>query len=244
MLLSSLRRLLSSGSFLKMMGIGVFGTMILFSCNESLPVDETTLGYDFYPVAVGQYRIYDVEEIQYRITGFDTTNYQLRETVFDSIVSLDQTTYLVRRDIRANELAEWESDSIWSITPTDLYLAVTENSIPFIKLTFPVREGIEWDGNSLNARGNQTYYYQQVSESAFEGIEAADLIRVIIEDIPENTTGIDLRSEVFARNVGLVEKDYLTQVKCTSGSCGDDFGEVEGGRSLKQRLLEFGVLNE
>ncbi len=224
---------------------GFLGTVsLLVSCNESLPVDESTLGYDFYPVSVGQFRIYDVEEIQYRITRFDTATYQLRETIIDSIVSLDQITYILQRDIRANEAEEWEVDSLWSIAPTDLYVAVTENSIPFIKLTFPVREGIEWDGNSLNSRTNQTYYYQTVSESTFDDISPSDLIRVVIEDIPENTTGIDLRSEVFARNIGLVEKDYLTQVKCTSGNCGDDFGEVEGGRSLKQRLVEFGVLNE
>lgn len=213
----------------------------LSSCNETQIMDPSTLGYDFYPVAVGQYRIYDVEEIHFRITGFDTANYQLRESIFDSIVSLDQTTYLLRRDIRATEMNEWESDSIWSVTPTSQYVAVSENNIPLIKLAFPVRTGVEWDGNSLNARGTQTYYYQDVTGSQFEGVPIADQIRVIIEDIPENTTGIDLRSEVYVRNIGLVEKDYLTQVKCTSGGCGDDFGKVEAGRALRQVLVEFGV---
>lgn len=218
--------------------------MMLASCNESQIVDPSTLGYDYYPVEVGQYRIYDIEEIQFRITGFDTAVYQLRETIFDSIVSVDQTTYLIRRDIRMTELDEWESDSIWTVTPTNLYVAVAENNIPFIKLTFPVRVGSEWDGNSLNARGSQTYYYETVSESQVESVPLVDQMRVIIEDIPENTTGIDLRSEIYARNIGLVEKNYLTQVKCTSGSCGDDFGEVEGGRSLKQVLIEYGISNE
>lgn len=216
----------------------------LISCNETQIVDPSTLGFDFYPAEIGQYRIYDVEEVQFRITSFDTINYQLRETLFDTIVSVDQTTYLIRRDIRANAMEEWESDSIWSVTPTNLNVAVSENNIPFIKLTFPVRLGIEWNGNSLNTRGTQTYYYQEVTETAFNEIPLSDQIRVIIEDIPENTTGIDLRSEVYARSIGLIEKDYLTQVRCTAGSCGDDFGKVEAGRSLKQRLIEYGVSEE
>ena len=218
--------------------------VLLLSCNETQIINPSTLGYDYYPIEVGQFRTYDVEEIHYRITGFDTANYQLRETIFDSIVSVDQTTYLLRRDIRATPMDEWESDSIWSVTPTNLYVAVAENNIPYIKLTFPVRSGAEWDGNSLNARGTQTYYYESVSESQFEIIPLTDQIKVIIEDIPENTTGIDLRSEVYAKNIGLLEKNYLTQVKCTSGSCGDDFGEVEAGRSLKQVLIDYGVSNE
>jgi len=216
----------------------------LSSCNETLEVEPSTLGYDFYPVEIGQFRTYEVEEIRFRITGFDTTVYQLRETIFDSIPSLDQTTFLIRRDIRTNDLEEWESDSIWTVTPTELFVAVAENNISYIKLTFPVRAGISWNGNSLNARGMQTYYYEDVSASSFDEVPLSDQIRVIIEDIPENTTGIDLRSEVYARNIGLVEKDYLTQVKCTSGSCGDDFGEVEAGRLLKQRLIDYGVSNE
>lgn len=242
--MNSYRKLRLSFSPLKsVLGLFIIVT-ILSSCNESQIIDPSTLGYDYFPAEVGQYRIYDVEEIQFRITGFDTTIYQLRETIFDSIVSLDQTTFLVRRDIRMTDLDEWESDSIWTITPTDLYVAVAENNIPFIKMTFPVRLGAEWDGNSLNARGSQTYYYQSVTESPFVEVSVEDQIRVILEDIPDNTTGIDLRSEVYARGIGLVEKDYLTQVKCTSGSCGDDFGKVEGGRRLSQVLIEYGISNE
>ena len=218
--------------------------MFFSACNVSQVIDPSTLGYDFYPVEVGQYRIYDVEEIQFRITAFDTAVYQVRETIFDSIVSLDQTTFLMRRDIRSSEMDEWESDSIWSVTPTNLYVSVAENNIPFIKLTFPVRVGAQWDGNSLNARSFQTYYYEEVSESPFEEVPLADQIRVIIEDIPENTTGVDLKSEVYARGIGLVVRDYLTQVKCTAGNCGDDFGKVEGGRLLKQVLVEYGSVDE
>ena len=221
----------------------LFSSM-LYTCNETQIVDPSRLGFDFYPAEIGQFRIYEVEEVQFRLTSFDTVTYQLRETIFDTLESRDQTTYLIRRDVRSSDLEEWESDSIWSVTPTNLNVAVTENSIPFIKLTFPVRVGIEWNGNSLNNRGTQTYYYQEVEESAIESIPVTDQIRVIIEDIPENTTGIDLRSEVYARNIGLVEKDYLTQRRCTSGSCGDDFGKVEAGRALKQRLIAYGVSEE
>ncbi|WP_421765433.1 hypothetical protein [Ekhidna sp.] len=216
---------------------------ILSSCNETKEVDPATLGYDYYPLNLGEYRIYDVEEINYLITGFDTTIYQLREIIFDSIPSNDQITYLLRRDIRASELDDWESDSVWTVTSTANYLAITENNIPFMKLTFPVIQGRAWDGNSLNSRNELTYYYQPIENAIIDSIATEDHTQVIIEDIGENITGIDLRSEIYARGVGLVEKDYLTQKKCTSSDCGADLGEVIAGRSLKQTLIEIGNEN-
>ena len=215
--------------------------MLVSACNETKDLGPETLGVDFYPINIGQYRIYEVEEIQFKIVGFDTLNYQLRETIFDSIQSIDQTTYLLRRDVRQNSLQEWESDSVWAVASTDTYIAVSENNIPFIKLTFPVIDGREWNGNSLNSRGNQIYYYQGVSQAIVDSVAAEDHVRVVIEDIEENITGLDLRSEVYVRGVGLVEKDYLTQRNCTASDCGDDLGKVIGGRSLKQTLIEIGT---
>lgn len=215
--------------------------LLLFtSCNDTREANPKTLGYDFYPLNIGEYRVYDVTEIDYLITGFDTSVFQLREIIFDSIQANDQTTYLLRRDIRIDKNQEWESDSVWAVTRTSNYLSITENNIPLIKLTFPVNEGKEWDGNSLNSRNTNTFTYQGLSESIVDSLASEDHIRVIIEDIEENVTGVDLKSEVYAKGIGLVEKDYLTLKRCTSSDCGDDLGEVIGGRSLKQTLIEIG----
>ncbi len=211
-----------------------------FSCNETKEVNLSTLGYDFYPIELGQYRIYDVEEIRFDLIGFDTSIFQLRETIFDSIVSNDRINYLIRRDKRNTSNDPWVSDSVWQVSRTASFLSITENNIPFMKLVFPVSMGQEWDGNSLNVKSELIYEYQPVDQTFIDSLSANDHIRVVIEDIQENVTGVDLRNEVFVRGIGLVEKNYLTQTKCTSSGCGEDLGEVDSGRSLKQRLIEIG----
>ncbi len=230
----SVRRLQSKGLSL------LFLILLVGSCNETKEVSPSDLGYDYYPLQIGNYSIYDVEEIRFLISGFDTSVYQLRETIIDSIPSIDQTRYLLRRDIRQNMSDPWESDSVWTVTRTANFLSITENNIPFIKLTFPVNLGREWNGNSLNSRGNVTYYYQSIQNALIDSIDVDSHVRLIIEDIEENVTGVDLKSEVYAQGVGLVEKNYLTQKKCTSSDCGADLGEVIAGRSLKQTLIEIG----
>ncbi len=214
------------------------GLLLLISCHEQRVAKPRALGKDFYPIEIGQYRIYDVEEIQYKLIGFDTIQYQLRETFFDSIVSLDQVSYLIKRDRRDNHGDVWVSDSVWVATPTKHILSINENNIPFIKLTFPVKVGAEWDGNSLNSKGEGTYYYQSLSEAIIDSIAVEDHIRLIIEDIPRNIVNQDERSEIYARGIGLVQKKYLTlgfcAVNCTP------LGEIQAGRFLNQILIEIG----
>ena len=85
----------------------IFLALSLISCNKSKEISPEILGYDYYPIELGQYRIYDVEEIQYKLSGFDTTHYQLKETIFDSLVSIDQINYLIRRDRRNEAVDPW-----------------------------------------------------------------------------------------------------------------------------------------
>ena len=154
---------------MKLLAILVFA-FTLISCNKSKVIGPEILGYDFYPIEIGQYRIYDVEEIQYKLVGFDTSFYQLRETIFDSISTTDQIVYLIRRDKRASESDQWESDSVWTATATTNYLAISENNVPFVKLTFPVELGKEWNGNVLNSKSEITYYYQFVTEGIIDSV--------------------------------------------------------------------------
>lgn len=212
--------------------------LVWTSCNQRLEVTPETLGYDFYPIELGQYRVYDVEEIDYKLSGFDTTHYQLRETIFDSLVSPDQTSYLIRRDKRNEATDKWKSDSVWTATLTANYLAISENSVPFMKLTFPVELGREWNGNSLNSKSEITYFYQPATGVLIDSVAFDDHIRLIIEDIEPNIVGQDERSEVYARGVGLVQKNYLTLQFCTA-DC-NEIGEIEAGRFLKQTLIEAG----
>lgn len=210
----------------------------LLACNETQVIDPSSVGQGYYPIEIGQFRIYDIEEISYDLVSFDTSVYQLRETVFDSIKSSNQTNYLIRRDKRDNEMEEWVTDSIWSAIKTEHFVSVSENNVPFIKLTFPVSIGRTWDGNSLNSGFERTYYYQDLTNSIIDSIAPENHIRVIIEDIERNIVNQDERSEVFVNGIGLVEKDYLTLQFCTV-DC-NEVGEIQFGRSLKQTLIDIG----
>jgi len=205
------------------------------SCNE---VKEVSIIDDssFYPVKVGEYRVYDVEEILYsNVLENDTLNYQLRESISDSIINGDRVTYALKREKR-NLGDEWVLDSIWTFSITDKFLVISENNIPFIKLTFPMNITNTWDGNALNTRSQMIYELEKLEELLIDSLSLNDHVKLIIEDIPENVVETDQRFEVYGRGVGLIQKSYLSLNFCTETACGN-FGDIISGRHLNQQLV-------
>ncbi len=217
----------------------------LFSCGEEVaPPDPDLSGPGFYPLQVGNFWVYDMERIDFLALANDTSVFQLREIITDSIVTgAGQVTYLLNRETRLDPEGAWRADSLWTVRSGAQGLVITENNIPLVKLVFPVVAGQTWDGNSFNNRGNQTFEFREVSPSELPNdfqaaADSVDFIRTVISDIQSLITGTDRRSEVYGKGIGLVEKDYLVVSLCTN-DC-ETSGDTLGGFVLSQRLIEFG----
>ncbi|MGB3780695.1 MAG: hypothetical protein WA960_20185, partial [Tunicatimonas sp.] len=145
--------------------IGYLSSLVfLFGCasdeNSSFnPAFDETLGAQYYPLTVGRYSVYEVEDIRYTVRdGIDTSRYQLRERVADSwtgaggeiIYSLERYT----RDLPDND---WQLDSVWTARKNEQAVVVVENNVAYTKLVFPFRDALEWNGNALNSRPELRY---------------------------------------------------------------------------------------
>lgn len=214
--------------------------LIFSACQEKLSEIVLDQGYDFFPLAVGEYRVYQVEEEIY--TGFvpDSSNYYLKEELVDSLVSSDGSIkYLMLRS-KSLDSMKWESDSTWTAQRVKESLIVTENNVPFVKLTFPVKLGNTWDGNAYNTRAELSYFFiaSEVYSLNGQSISSENLIDVVIADIPKNLVNQDQRFERYARGIGLVSKNY-TVLRFCNVNC-DQPGTVESGRIYKQNLISYG----
>ncbi|WP_258097144.1 hypothetical protein [Marinoscillum pacificum] len=214
------------------------------SCSEE--VSDLTLdqGYDFLPLQVGNFWTYQVEETVYEVFEPVTTTYILKEVIVDSLVAGDGTVkYLINRYIGNTEV-ELALDSVWAVRKTGRDAVFSENNTDLVKLVFPVSVNKTWDGNAYNTRESQEYYYESVDSYSLGDVSytSSDAIRVIIEDIEQNLVNQDERSEVYLRNVGLVEKDYIQLSFCTVNCTqkGSEVGAIEKGRILSQKLIVYG----
>ncbi|MEM9327361.1 MAG: hypothetical protein AAGA85_16965 [Bacteroidota bacterium] len=223
----------------------ILASWILQGCTETEAPNPDLSGSAYYPLETGNYWIYQVEEVEILPLGNDTSRYQLREVISDSIVSsLGEVTYLLNRESRADDSSPWRQDSLWTVRKNGQFAVVTQNSVPLIKLVFPVEAGKTWDGHALNNLGTVNYRFDPVDLTDVESsvdLSNASLIKTVISELESDIVGTDMRSEIYANGIGLVQRDELILVVCTSSNC-QVLGEVVGGRFLSQVLLEYGAL--
>ena len=196
----------------------------MIGCNELLPPDPARLGYDYFPLAADDYRLYQVQEINYNVDGsIDTTNYQLKEIVTEELVIDDETSFRLDRYRRAVETDPWVIDSVWSARVNSYQAIVVENNVPIIKLSFPVMEDRRWDGNAMNAREFDEFKMINVGSTYFMGEkEYPSSLEMFEEELldPIQITNDDYHLEVFSKNIGLIykldiDKKYCNPVDCT-----------------------------
>ncbi len=210
---------------------------LIVSCGSENDPEVIDFGYDFYPVSTKIERIYDVSDTNFNLLGSETSVYQLKEYISDSLISeTGIVTYILKREKRMDSLSQWESDSLWTFRIANNNLILTENNVSFVKMIFPVIEGKMWDGNAFNSRSSQNYRLEKVTEE-IAGLGLDKLIKVVIANTPANLVSQDERHEIYARGIGLVEKYYVTLNFCTA-NC-DDIGQIQSGRILREQLIEY-----
>lgn len=218
------------------MGVG------LISCSEStVDADGSRLGWNYYPVELGLYRVYQVEETNYALVGSETSVYQLRESMVDTSNIGSEIRIVLNRESRLDANDEWQLDSVWTARIDPNRLIVTENNVPFVKLTFPIVNETIWDGNSSNTRNFDDYRTDNtLKDTVLYEQPYSDLWTVVQSDLGEDILGRNDRSEIYAPDVGLLIKNVVIwnycQMDCSSEK------QIVAGRELSQTLIEYGNL--
>ncbi|WP_276496078.1 hypothetical protein [Pontibacter litorisediminis] len=217
--------------------------------------DPKAMGYDYYPLEVGDWRIYNVTDIRYMSDVGDTTRFQLRERVDTTFVDqTGQLNYKIIRSIRANENMNWVDDSVMTVVKTDAMVMLTKNNTKYVKLVFPVKEGNQWTGDAYNnnrapgyalhtLHGKELYTYSAVGAPySVNGQIFSNTVEVIQGDYTSYDVTLDERKEVYAEGVGMIYR-LFTRIIYTS--CSDDdceFGPEYKihGHERHEELVDYG----
>ena len=215
--------------------------LCLVGCNsETIPPDPVAVGFSYFPLRVGDFRIYQVHQEEFSIFAEnDTFDYQLRELVVDSFATQEEFTYVLHRFSRADENQPWELDSVWTTRRTANHAVVVESNVPFAKLVFPVELNKVWDGNIFNTRPVDEYEITEVAGTMETpaGI-FGNTLTVFENDEPDSLIFEDVRQAVYAQDVGLIYRFSSILDFCnTDPSC---LGNLEFGTKIEQILIEYG----
>ena len=228
--------------FLKYL-IGIVAVLAI-SCDSSEETDLIDVGKDYFPLTKGLYQIYDIYEINYVLGIPETLEYELKTQIIDSFRTADGGyKYVIHRSKRDSENDDWTYLDTWSAQENNHEAVMNEENTSFLKIIFPVAEGVEWNGNKYNTGEEDEYLLEEVKAAhTFNGLNFGDCISIIQEDFVDNITGIDQRKEIFARDIGLVYKESTQLIYCTDtdlGCLGQQ--KVESGFIFKQTIKSYGM---
>lgn len=206
--------------------LGILAIMVGISCTkETEPVDESTFGYDFFPVTKGKSWIYASDSIIYDNGGtkIDTFVSFIKEEIGDSFIDeAGNTVYKLNRYFRRNATDVWSRTNTWT-TYTDRTRAIrTEENLKFVKLVFPLKKGLRWDGNvfldedikidvageSIEAYKNWKHKIEEINENfSFKG---TDVVAVKV-NLVDDASIIDRRkvTEYYGKGIGLLKKEMI-----------------------------------
>ncbi len=204
-------------------------SILLMACNKEGAVPE--LGHDYFPIDIGVYRVYDVEETTYVNKVGTTENYQLRERITEQVGE----GFLLLIERREDMEDAWVGVESIYIRQTAYTLEYRQDNVSYVTMSYPVKAGREWNGNALNTEPSATYRYEAEQLEGFE----EEQISVVISDLPPNIVERDQRSEVYAQGIGLIYRDFNVIEFCQS-SC-EGVNQPENGRILTQQLIEHGT---
>lgn len=190
---------------------------IYSSCNKhkDLVIDYK---HGYFPLKVGSVTVYEVDSIIYNPLfqgGRDTAHWEIREfteSVFTDNAGRD--AYRIERHKRRDDSSPWISPEVWYAVADQFKAERVENNIRFIKLVFPPKEGLTWDGNSYIITNDTLKFYEDWnyvinSMDKPETINTLDFDSVItvVEIDDQNLLERRYAESKYAKGAGLVYKE-------------------------------------
>ena len=201
-------------------------TICFVSCKDELaaPIDESVYGYEYLPLEMGKFRIYQVDSIQFDIGASDlpiqdSSTFYVREEVVE--IFTDETgidVYRIERYRSEDPGGPWFVQDVITQSRTVNQAYYSENNVRLINLVFPVQEGVRWDGNAfikedINVfiRGEaiemyKGWDYEILSVDVPETLGSIMFEHVATVQQADNNNEIEYRfsREKYARGVGLI----------------------------------------
>ena len=215
-------------------------TWMLCSCSESLPPQPELVGFNYFPLEIGDFRTYDVEKIEYSLFfPTDTSRYQLKQVVVDTFLTQNEVNFVLHRFSRGTSSDNWSLDSVWTSRRTQNHAIVVENNVPFVKIVFPIDINKKWNGNLFNTSPVDEYEITEIGGSIDTPAGTFfDNLTIFENDDPDTLIFQDIRTSVYAQDVGLVYKYHSILDFCNTDP--DCLGNLEFGTKFEQILIEYG----
>ena len=245
---------------------GLVAALALGGCrHESVVVPAYN---EYYPLALGSYRTYVVQDSTWKSGTATASQYQVRERVSEQFTdAAGRPAYRLVRSRRPDASAAWTDDSVLVVQPLPRALLLTRSNVRTVELLYPPQAGKGWNQFALTVNGQAATYQfvdtiTNITRRYGPGVGGAYTTppagpaaaktyasTAMVLDIPPVALndGIYRRSgyqQVMALGAGPVLRRRYYYELFTTGSGGQQTptSSIQNGTSRRETLLETGTM--
>lgn len=214
---------------------------LIVSCSKDEETVIPDIGHDYAGLEVGKYVVYDVDSFYYDdFTGtIDTSYYQIREVVDSEYEDLEgEDAFKIIRYRKETDSTNWVLIDVWSSKLTQTNFQKLEENIKFVKLIFPVRNNVTWNGNAMNNQGDMQYEFTSIDQSETIGGNSLNLVLTVLQFEDINLVQERFFEEKYAKGIGMVYKKSV-DISNTFNS-GTGLWERNSGIDITMTLSSYG----
>ncbi len=210
---------------------------VLWACeNTTVEPDPERLGFQFFPLSLNDSPVFEVEEINYRNDGtVDTAYYHLQDEWIDSTKNDNKITL---QGYRYKIFANGTKEIFTTIEQTRSPQIATQRigNEHEVKLSFPVKETLQWNGTPSEAESDDYFLYKVFQPYELEDSTYVSTLQVIQEDNQDSVITFDKRIEVYAANIGLIYKISSQLEFCNETEC-LGLKQIDFGKTVRMKQV-------
>lgn len=197
--------------------------LLLSMCKE---VEEPKkFGDNYFPLGIGNQWVYEVDSIQYSDFGSAKEEFRVyrRETVVsDFTLDNGETRYMIDVEYKGDS-SEWSYHHSY-IAYKDNFRAVRSiENREIVHLIFPVKDRVSWDGNQLNSGHPDRFRYMESEKFRSAMRDSFQSSVFVLQSFDTTVVDEDIRWELYAEDIGLVEKNTVSLQKQFNKSKGFEY---------------------
>ncbi|WP_304068580.1 hypothetical protein [Pedobacter glucosidilyticus] len=208
-----------------------FLVILSLSCTKEKNAVPKSFQYEYYPLAKSKVWVYDVDSTHYNNFNNSVTNFQfqIKDSIADFFIGLSgDTIFRLERYKKENNSNTWVFQKTIARSKSIRAAEETLDNQTFVRLIFPPEFGAQWNGNSRNNIGEQSYTITDF-EVAKEVNGTNYPTTLSITQIDENNLiEEDFAIETYAKDIGLIYKEVKKIEK-----------DISSGRILNGFIYSF-----
>jgi len=221
---------------LKFLSFIVVISLVFFACTKENNAPSHNFHYEYFPLKLKKVLIYTVDSTVYNNfnNSITTHTFELKDSVASAFLNLTgDSIFRVERYKKEPTASVWTYQKTITRNRSARIAQETIENQTFNRLIFPPEIYKDWNGNSKNTIGEQFYYISDFPFTAIINNHTFDST-IVVQQIDEvNLIREDIASEIYAKNIGLIQKDVTAIDKDISS------GRITHGIIFSMKIKSF-----